>query len=84
MFGTADPLAPDLMGASNTPWIQPRLQQQQGQNGMSSIDTLATAVRKPEFSEGDAEAQLTFDSLNGALVAHLLERERDSPCDRHL
>ncbi|GAA5940190.1 Zn(II)2Cys6 transcription factor domain-containing protein [Sporobolomyces koalae] len=72
MFGTADPTAPELMGASNTPWIQPRLQQQQGQ-ARASIETLATAVRAPKLSEDDADANLAFDALNGALVAHLLE-----------
>ncbi|GAA5904462.1 uncharacterized protein JCM6883_006499 [Sporobolomyces salmoneus] len=72
MFGTADPNAPDLMGASNTPWIQPRLQQAQGTTGVS-IDTLATGVRGPSPSEEDTSAQLAFDALNGALVAHLLE-----------
>ncbi|GAA5966252.1 hypothetical protein JCM3765_002573 [Sporobolomyces pararoseus] len=72
MFGTADPNTPELMGASNTPWIQPRLQQAQGAGG-ASIDTLATSVRAPKLSEEDADAQLAFDALNGALVAHLLE-----------
>ncbi|GAA6012319.1 hypothetical protein JCM11491_007091 [Sporobolomyces phaffii] len=72
MFGTADPSAPDLMGASNTPWIQPRLQQPQGPAG-ASIDTLATAVRAPRVSEEDSDAQLAFEALNGSLVAHLLE-----------
>lgn len=75
MFGTADPTTPELMGASNTPWIQPRLQQAQGV-GSTSIDTLATSVRAPKLSEEDADAQLAFDALNGALVAHLLEREQ--------
>lgn len=74
MFGTADPNTPELMGASNTPWIQPRLQQSGGSVG-PSIDTLATGVRAPKLSEEDANAQLAFDALNGALVAHLLERE---------
>ncbi|GAA5837930.1 hypothetical protein JCM3766R1_001522 [Sporobolomyces carnicolor] len=72
MFGTADPNTPELMGASNTPWIQPRLQQPGGSVG-TSIDTLATGVRAPKLSEEDANAQLAFDALNGALVAHLLE-----------
>ncbi|GAA5878716.1 hypothetical protein JCM16303_007156 [Sporobolomyces ruberrimus] len=75
MFGTADPTTPELMGASNTPWIQPRLQQQQQPKGPAtpSIDTLATSARAPKLSEEDADQHLAFDALNGALVAHLLE-----------
>lgn len=77
MFGTADPTTPELMGASNTPWIQPRLQQQQQPKGPATplIDTLATSARAPKLSEEDADQHLAFDALNGALVAHLLERE---------
>jgi len=78
MFGTADPNTPELMGASNTPWIQPRLQQAQGSTGGASIDTLATSVHAPKVSEEDADAKLAFEALNGALVAHLLERESSS------
>ncbi|GAA5819949.1 hypothetical protein JCM10212_001557 [Sporobolomyces blumeae] len=71
MFGAADPNAPDFMGASNTPWIQPRLHQQ-GQAG-PSVETLATAVREPKLSAEDLDNKLAFETLNGALVAHLLE-----------
>ncbi|GAA5894986.1 hypothetical protein JCM5296_000931 [Sporobolomyces johnsonii] len=70
MFGTADPNAPDFMGASNTPWIQPRLAGAAGAG-----ETLATGVKQPplSLSEKDQDSQLSFGALDGALVAHLLE-----------
>ncbi|BGP51946.1 hypothetical protein JCM10450v2_007906 [Rhodotorula kratochvilovae] len=70
-FGTADPDAPDFMGASNTPWVQP---QQPGGN-----DTLATGVRDPTLSNADMDAHLASQELNGALVAHLLELYQTFP-----
>ena len=64
-FGTADPDAPDFMGVSSTPWMQPR---------QSSVpEALATSVREPSVSQHDVDARLAAQELDGALVAHLLE-----------
>ncbi|KPV73137.1 uncharacterized protein RHOBADRAFT_55358 [Rhodotorula graminis WP1] len=70
-FGTADPDAPDFMGASNTPWMQP---------SQSSVpEALATSVREPSVSQQDVDARLAAQELDGALVAHLLELYQTFP-----
>lgn len=55
------------MGASNTPWVQPR--------HPGGIDTLATSIREPSFALNDVDDKLAAQEHDGALVAHLLERE---------
>ncbi|GJN94038.1 hypothetical protein Rhopal_007101-T1 [Rhodotorula paludigena] len=70
-FGTADPDAPDFMGASNTPWVQPR--------HPGGIDTLATSIREPTFALNDVDDKLAAQEHNGALVAHLLELYQTFP-----
>ncbi|GAA6048800.1 hypothetical protein JCM3770_003627 [Rhodotorula araucariae] len=70
-FGTADPDAPDFMGASNTPWVQPR--------HPGGGETLATGVHDPKISDADVNARLASRELDGALVAHLLELYQTFP-----
>jgi hypothetical protein len=64
-FGTADTLTPELMGPSNTPWVG------RAQDGAT---TLATGVKAPDLSETGVEGRLATREMDGAIVAHLLER----------
>ncbi|GAA5842867.1 hypothetical protein JCM9279_004013 [Rhodotorula babjevae] len=70
-FGTADPDAPDFMGVSSTPWMQPRQS--------TAPESLATSVREPSVSHHDVDARLAGQELDGALVAHLLELYQTFP-----
>ncbi|GAA5895497.1 hypothetical protein JCM8208_005248 [Rhodotorula glutinis] len=72
-FGTADPDAPDFMGASNTPWVPPH------HHPSSAPEPLATSVREPSVSHQDVDARLAAQELDGALVAHLLELYQTFP-----
>jgi hypothetical protein len=69
-FGTADTLTPELMGPSNTPWVG------RAQDGAT---TLATGVKAPDLSETGVEGRLATREMDGAIVAHLLERASGSP-----
>ncbi|BGP03719.1 hypothetical protein NBRC10513v2_007452 [Rhodotorula toruloides] len=61
-FGTADPDAPDFMGASNTPWLP-----------LPQSGSLATSVQPPTFSNESTENQLSKQEISSALISHLLE-----------
>ncbi|BGP35609.1 hypothetical protein JCM10296v2_007450 [Rhodotorula toruloides] len=61
-FGTADPDAPDFIGASNTPWLP-----------LPQSGSLATSVQPPTLSSESTENQLSKQEISSALFSHLLE-----------